>query len=63
MPGAVIKIRDAEEGSVDIQVEFNPAIDNSSPAHQFVARIVEMLHQGEQPTELPEGSPAESAND
>lgn len=64
MAGAVIKIVDVgQEGEVDIQVEFNPEIDNKSSAHQFVARVVEMLHANQEPSEPASGSPTQSAND
>lgn len=43
--GALINVRDCEEGLIDMDVTFYPTKDNASPAHRTVARVVEMMNQ------------------
>jgi hypothetical protein len=40
MPEALIKIKDVENGEVELEVKFNPEIVNNSPSHQLVADFI-----------------------
>jgi hypothetical protein len=44
MAAAIIKIRDTADGLLDMDVEFNPEIDNQSNAHMLVARFIEFAN-------------------
>lgn len=44
MAAAIIKIRDTEDGLLDMDIEFNPEIDNQSNAHKLVARFIEFAN-------------------
>lgn len=47
--GAVINIRDADQGLIDMDVTFYPTKDDKSPAHQAVARVVAIMNQTNTP--------------
>jgi hypothetical protein len=49
MAEALIKIKDLPNGEVDVEVKFQPAIENASPAHQLVAEFVKLQHLQEVP--------------
>jgi hypothetical protein len=44
MAAAIIKVRDTADGHLDMDVEFNPKIDNESNAHKLVARFIEFAN-------------------
>ena len=42
MAEALVKIKDLENGEVEMEVKFQPAINNNSPAHQLVAELAKL---------------------
>ena len=54
MAGATIRIKDADDGTINMDIEFNPEIDNGSLAHRVVQRFVEFINAPTIETEDPE---------
>lgn len=45
MAGATIKVKDADDGkSINMDIEFNPEVDNNSMAHRIVQRFIEFIN-------------------
>lgn len=44
MAEALIKIKDIENGEIELEVRFSPGpeIDNNSPSHQMVAEFIKL---------------------
>lgn len=40
MAEALIKVKDLPNGEVEMEVKFNPQVDNKSQAHQLVSEFV-----------------------
>jgi hypothetical protein len=58
MAAAIIKIRDTSDGLLDMDVEFNPEVNNQSNAHKLVARFIEFAN-----THQTEGDATEESKD
>lgn len=50
MPSATIKVTDADNGKINVHIEFEPAIskDAESPAQSASLRFIEMLKNEDQ---------------
>jgi hypothetical protein len=44
MAGAIIRVKDDDDGTLSMDIEFNPEIDNNSLAHRLVQRFVEFIN-------------------
>lgn len=60
MAGAIIKVKDAEDGTIDMDITFNPDVDNSSLAHRLVQRFVEFINTPEVKAAAQQGQQTET---
>lgn len=47
MAAAIIKVKDREDGTLDMDIEFSPNVDNNSLAHRLVQRFIEYINTPE----------------
>jgi hypothetical protein len=60
MAGAIIKVKDAEDGTIDMDITFNPDVDNNSMAHRLVQRFVEYINAPEVKAAAEQGQQTET---